>query len=58
MLHGKTIFGSQIALYFVESWSKRILTDSISCKMIAVKCDFASIVGTKKILRDFGFVFY
>lgn len=48
VLHSKTIFGSQIALYFVESCNKRILTASVSCKMTAVKFDFASIVETKK----------
>lgn len=57
VLHSKTIFGSQIALYFVEFCSKRILTASISCKMTAVKFVFASIVGIK-IQWDFcGFLF-
>lgn len=54
VLQSKTIFGSQIASYFVESCSKKILTASISCKMTALKFDCASTVGTKKkFLRNF-----
>lgn len=58
VLHSKTIFGSQIALYFVEPCSKRILTASVSCKMTAVKFDFASIVDIKKMFKGFWFGFF